>query len=143
MPVSPPALRALIDELGLREAARFAGRVAEADLPALYNAADVFVFPSLYEGFGLPILEALACGTPVVAGDAASLPEALGDAGLLADPGAPAALAEAIGRILGEPALAAELARRGVARAAEFTWERCAGRTVAAYQAILDESGGA
>jgi glycosyltransferase involved in cell wall biosynthesis len=132
-----PNILALIDALGLADAVRFAGKVAEEELPALYNAAAVFVFPSLYEGFGMPIVEAQACGTPVVAAKAASLPEVLGDAGLLADPHAPADLAEAIARVLNEPALGRSLSQRGVARAQAFTWERCARRYAEIYASIV------
>jgi len=137
-----PAQSALIAELGLRQAVRFAGLVPEQDLPALYNAAAVFVFPSLYEGFGLPALEALACGTPVVAGKAASLPEVIGDAGELVDPRSPPALAATIAALLEDETRASEMTQRGLARAAQFSWERCARQTRDAYQAILSETGG-
>jgi glycosyltransferase involved in cell wall biosynthesis len=103
--------------------------VTDEDLPALYNGADLFCFPSLYEGFGLPVLEAMACGTPVVTSNSTSLPEVAGEAALLVDPYDVEAIAEAMRRVLEEPELAAELRERGLKRAAEFTWERTARET--------------
>jgi len=132
-----PALRAWIDGRGLGNGLRMVGYVADADLPALLSGARAFVFPSLYEGFGLPPLEAMASGTPVVASDASSLPEVLGDAALQVPGEDVDALASAIGRVLDEPALASDLRRRGLERAASFTWERTARATVAAYQEAL------
>jgi len=113
------------------------GRVTDSDLIGLYNLADVFVFPSLYEGFGFPPLEAMACGTPVVASNAASLPEVVGDAGLLVDPRDPEVMAEAIHRVLQDRDLAEELRRRGLERAQQFTWERAARETLAVYEMML------
>ncbi|MDQ7028784.1 MAG: glycosyltransferase family 1 protein [Ardenticatenia bacterium] len=140
----PPTARqrALVESLGLRDAVHFLGLVPDADLVAFYNLADVFVFPSLYEGFGLPPLEAMACGTPVVASHAASLPEVVGDAGLLVDPRDPEAMAEAIHHVLQDPELAEELRRRGLERARQFTWERTAQETLAVYEAMLGNSRG-
>jgi glycosyltransferase involved in cell wall biosynthesis len=102
------------------------GRVQRPRLVRLYQGATAFVFPSLYEGFGLPPLEAMACGVPVVASAASSLPEVVGDAGLLVEPRDRRALAEALRRLLADPALAADLAARGVERARLFTWEKAA-----------------
>jgi glycosyltransferase involved in cell wall biosynthesis len=102
--------------------------------------ADVFVLPSLYEGFGLPVLEAMACGTPVVAANAASLPEVVGDAGLLVDPRSPEAIAEAIAQVLEDPALASDLRERGFQRARAFTWEQNALRTLEVYHRVLENS---
>ncbi|MBI2322180.1 MAG: glycosyltransferase family 4 protein [Chloroflexi bacterium] len=124
------------ERLSLGDAVVFAGYVAEADLPALYSAADAFAYPSLYEGFGLPPLESLACGTPAVCSDASSLPEVVGDAALLVPPTDAAALAEALERVLGDAALRSDLRARGLARAAEFTWARCAARMRAIYHRL-------
>ena len=90
----------------------------------MYRLAAVFVFPSLYEGFGLPPLEAMACGTPVVTSNVSSLPEVTGDAALLVDPTDASAIAAAITRVVSEPALREELRARGLARARQFSWER-------------------
>ena len=130
---------ALMHDLGLEDRVRFTGYVPDADLPALYNAAGVFVFPSLHEGFGLPALESLACGTPVVASGRSSLPEVVGEAALLIDPEDPDAIAAAIGRVLDEPTLDVLLRQAGLERAAEFTWEKCAEATVAVYRDVLHE----
>jgi glycosyltransferase involved in cell wall biosynthesis len=118
---------------------RFAGYVPGADLPALYSAAEAFVWPSLYEGFGLPPLEAMACGTPVISSRASVMPEVLGDAPLYVEPLAAEDYAEAIGRVLTDPALRADLARRGLARAARYSWEDSARRTLAVYREVLEE----
>ncbi len=118
------------------ERIRLIGRVAEADKPALYAGAEVFVFPSRYEGFGLTVLEALACGTPVVCSNAASLPEVAGEAALLVEPDDLAGLAEAIGRVLTDPERRADLRARGLRRAARFTWRRTAEATLAAYREV-------
>ena len=110
--------------------------VPEAQLPAWYNLASVFVFPSTYEGFGLPILEAMACGVPVVSSSATSLPEVVGDAGVLFDPSDPAALADAVMSVLLNSRLRTELAQRGRERARLFTWQRCAKLTFAVYESL-------
>jgi alpha-1,3-rhamnosyl/mannosyltransferase len=115
--------------------------VADADLPTLYRRADALVFPSLYEGFGLPVLEAMACGIPVIASNAGSLPEVAGDAALMIDPTDRDGLARAIAQVLGNPALHADLACRGVQRAAQFSWHETARRTLAVYQDVLNEAG--
>ena len=105
---------------------RFLGRVERSHLVRLFQAARVFVYPSLYEGFGLPPAEALACGVPVVVSSSSSLPEVVGNAGLKVEPGDTAALAEAIRMVLDDPGRAAEMAARGVERAARFRWEKAA-----------------
>jgi glycosyltransferase involved in cell wall biosynthesis len=127
-----PARRA--HALGLDGAVRFVGSVPDADLPALYGGALAFAFPSLWEGFGLPALEAMAAGAPVVASNRGALPEVTAGAALLVDP-APGPLAEALERLLAEPALRERLRLAGLARAAEFSWERTARETLVVYRA--------
>ncbi|MBC7226910.1 MAG: glycosyltransferase family 4 protein [Thermoflexales bacterium] len=124
-------------ELGLEEHVHFTGYVPDEDLPALYSAADLFVFPSLYEGFGLPVLEAMACGVPVVCSNTSSLPEVAGDAALLVDPADVRALAEAMERVLADEALRATLRTRGLERARQFTWEATARRTLEVYRRVV------
>ncbi len=119
---------------GLSENVHFIGFVADDDLPALYTLADVLAFPSLYEGFGLPPLEAMACGTPVVASNRSSIPEAVGAAGLLVDPEDTDALADALARVLGNATLRVRLADLGRAQAARFTWQTAAERLLEAYR---------
>ncbi len=109
----------------------FTGFVAADDLPGLYAGASAFVFPSLYEGFGIPLLEAMASGTPVCAAAVSSLPEVAGDAALLFDPRDPMAIADALHRLLTDDMLRARLRARGLKRCSEFTWERSA-------QGVLD-----
>jgi glycosyltransferase involved in cell wall biosynthesis len=129
-------VRRRVGALGLTERVRTCGEVADADLPDLYRAAEMLVYPSLYEGFGLPALEAMACGTPVVASNATSLPEVVGEAGVLVDPLSVEAMAEAMRRVLGDADLAARLAEAGVARAREFSWRRCAEAHLALFQEL-------
>jgi len=123
---------------GLEDAVVSPGYVPDHDLPSLYAGASLFVFPSLFEGFGLPVLEAMACGTPVVCSNASSLPEVAGDAAMLVDPYDVQRLAQAMERVLGDGQLAAELRRRGAARAAQFTWERTSRLALAAYRDAVD-----
>ena len=117
------------------------GYVAEEDLAALYSGAVAFVFPSLYEGFGLPALEAMACGTPVITSNTTSLPEVVGDAALLVDPSDADQLCEAMSIILSHHSLREVLSRRGLERAAQFSWERCADQTVEVYRLAAGKSG--
>jgi len=119
--------------LGLGPRAMFLGHVADGDLAALYAGASALVFPSLDEGFGLPVLEAFACGTPVLASTAGALPETAGGAALLVDPLSADAIAEGIARLLGDAALRTSLVAKGRARAAELTWDGTARRTRAVY----------
>lgn len=128
----------LVGGSGLNAQVFFVGPVDDADLPALYSGAMLFIFPSLYEGFGLPVLEAMACGTPVVCSNTSSLPEVVGEAGLLFDPLNPDEIAASIQRVLENPGLRVELRQRGLARAAQFTWERVAEKTMAVYRAIVN-----
>jgi glycosyltransferase involved in cell wall biosynthesis len=129
-----PDPRRLAHALGLDGLVRFVGPVPDADLPAVYGGATAFAFPSLWEGFGLPVLEAMAAGAPVVASDRGALPELTAGAALLAEP-APGPLAEALGRLLADPSLRERLRAAGLARAAEFSWARTARETLAVYRA--------
>jgi glycosyltransferase involved in cell wall biosynthesis len=128
-----PEVRERAAALGLGDRVYFAGPVAEVDLPALYSGADCFAFPSLYEGFGLPVQEAMACGCPVVCSDTSSLPEVAGDAARLVDPLNVDALAGALDEVLTDADLRADMRRRSLAQAARFTWEETARGTLAAY----------
>ncbi len=110
---------------------RFTGYIADEDLPALLSGALAFMFPSLYEGFGMPILEAMACGTPVLTSATSALPEIAGDAALLIEPEDTAAIADGLARLASDAVLRADLRARGLARAAQFTWKRCAEETLA------------
>jgi glycosyltransferase involved in cell wall biosynthesis len=134
--------RPLVKAQGLADRVHFIGWVDEAHKPALYRGAACAVFPSRYEGFGLPVLEALACGTAMVTSNASSLPELLGDAGFAVDPGDVQQLAGAILACLVDEALAAELRERGPRQAARFTWAQTARETLAAYEKAA-ASGGA
>lgn len=113
--------------------------VPEEDLAALYNAADLFVYPSLFEGFGLPPLEAMACGTPVVTSNTSSLPEVVGNAALMVGPLDVDGLAGAMSRVLGDPALRARLSAQGLERATLFSWEREARITLDAYRRAMEQ----
>ena len=127
---------ALVERLGLHGHVRFLGYVPDDDLPALYSAAAVFAYPSLYEGFGLPVLEAMACGTPVVTSNVSATAEVAGDAALLVGPRDTTALAEALGRLLSDEALRALLRVRGLKRAGQFSWERVARETQLIYELV-------
>jgi glycosyltransferase involved in cell wall biosynthesis len=120
----------------LDEAVIFTGFVEDEDLPALYRGAQLFVFPSLYEGFGLPILEAMASGIPVITSTTASMPEVAGDAAVLVDPRDPEAIAEAMARVLAEERLRQALIQKGLARARRFTWDTVAHDTLALYASM-------
>jgi glycosyltransferase involved in cell wall biosynthesis len=125
------------EERGLTEAVRFLGRVPHEDLPGLYSLADLFVYPSLYEGFGLPLLEAMACGTPVLSTAVSSIPEVAGDAGhLVEEPEDADALADAIGRLMEDEDARRTLSARGRERAREFTWRRAAEETVRVFRGV-------
>jgi alpha-1,3-rhamnosyl/mannosyltransferase len=120
--------------LGRDPGVRFMGLVPEPDLPHFYAGAACFVYPSLFEGFGLPVLEAMACGTPVVASDRTALPELVGSAGLLVDPESIDDLAKAIERVVHDRELAAELGRRALDRSREYSWQETACRTLRVYE---------
>ncbi len=132
-----PESRQRAATLGLENTLCFLGSVAEEDLPALYGGATLFVFPSKYEGFGLPLLEAMACGTPVACANTSSLPEVGGDAALYFDPTDVEAIAETLCQALADADLRAELRQRGLGRAAEFSWERTARETLKLYREVL------
>jgi glycosyltransferase involved in cell wall biosynthesis len=129
-----------VQELSLEEDVIFLGFVAEKNLPALYNLADVFVFPSLYEGFGLPPLEAMACGTPIIASQSSSLPEVVGGAGLMVSSEDSKALAQAMKTVLDDPALREDLAKKGLQQARKFTWPTAAQKLVTIYEGLVDSS---
>jgi len=124
---------ATVERLGLGEQVVFPGFVADEDLPALYNLADLFVFPSLYEGFGLPPLEAMACGTPVITSNASSLPEVVGGAGLMVEPTDVESLAQAMRRVLEDESLQQEMIAKGLEQANQFTWEKAAVKLFSLY----------
>jgi glycosyltransferase involved in cell wall biosynthesis len=133
-----PNLRRLVHRHQLHGHVRFFGFVPDATLSVLYRLASVFVFPSLYEGFGLPPLEAMAAGVPVITSNVSSLPEVVGDAALLIDPLDPDAIAAAMARVLSEPALRADMVRRGYERAKAFSWTRAVDRIRQVYTELGD-----
>jgi len=126
-----------VEQLGLKDHVTFLGRVENGNLVYLYNVARCLAHPAHYEGFGLTPLEAMACGTPVVASNVSSVPEVTGDAALLVDPNSDEALAVALQRVLTDDALWASLREKGLARARTFSWERAAEHTVAVYHRVL------
>jgi glycosyltransferase involved in cell wall biosynthesis len=130
-------LRRMANELGVDGDVRFTGWLSAAELEGLYRAAAAFVFPSLYEGFGLPVLEAMARGVPVACSNRASLPEVAGTAALMFDPESPPAIADAMKTLLTDQAAAARLRAAGRERAARFTWEAAARATLASYERTL------
>jgi glycosyltransferase involved in cell wall biosynthesis len=130
----------LIRELNIGDRVRILGHIPDADLPDLYRAATVFALPSLHEGFGIPVLEAMACATPVLASSVYALPEVCGDAAQLVDPYDVDAIAAGLRAILADDGWAAELRRRGLARAATFTWRRAAEQHVEAYEKALADA---
>ncbi len=123
----------LITNLGIGADVVFTGYVPYEDLPILYSAADLFAYPSVYEGFGLPPLEAMACGTPVVTGNKTSLPEVVGDAGIMVDPYSTEALAEGISRVLLDKELRENLSQKGIDRASLFSWKYTAEKIFKTY----------
>ena len=127
-----------IEQYDLAETVHLPGYVPAEDLPLWYNAAEWLVYPSVFEGFGLPVAEALACGTPALASDAASLPEAVGDGGLCLPPGDVPAWTEALHTAIHDPAWRAEAGQRGRAYASRFTWANTAAQTVASYRRALN-----
>jgi glycosyltransferase involved in cell wall biosynthesis len=129
-------ISAAVESMGLTNDVLFTGYVPAEDLPGLYSAADALLLPSQYEGFGLPLLEAMACGTPVVCSRASSLPELAGDAALLIEPDDAEGLTAAIRQLIDQPDLASTLRQRGLAQARKFTWEATARQTAQLYQDV-------
>jgi glycosyltransferase involved in cell wall biosynthesis len=127
-----------IHTLGLEECVIFPGYIEEVDLPAIYQLAKIFAFPSLYEGFGLGPIEAMACGTPVVSSNSSSLPEVVGEAGLQVDPIDTAALSTALRRLLEDSELHADLAQRGLIQAQKFSWQKAVDELESVYQSIAN-----
>ncbi len=132
-----PQVQEMVAERGLQSTVAFLPNVAEADMPALYSGAEVFVFPSYYEGFGLPPLEAMACGTPVLCASASSLPEVVGDAALTFDPFNCIDMASSLNRLVGSGQLREHLRAAGLERARCFSWERTARGTLGVYEDVL------
>ena len=126
-----------VEALGLREQVRFTGYVPDDELPLWYNAGTLLAFPSVYEGFGMPILQAMACGTPVVAAATSAIPEVTGPAALHFDPHDVAALSGNMARLLDDPSLVAIMRAQGLAQAQQFTWEQAGQQMVAVYQKAL------
>jgi len=128
-------IHARVAELGLSDLVVFPGFVPNEALPALYAAADAFAFPSLFEGFGIPVLEAMASGTPVCAANTSSIPEVIGDAGLLFDPLDVPAMTDCLSRLLRDQPLRQRLIAAGIERAAGFTWDAAAKATLEELEA--------
>jgi glycosyltransferase involved in cell wall biosynthesis len=128
-----------VEERGVADSVLLTGYVSEADLPALYTGALCFAYPSIFEGFGLPPLEAMSCGTPVLTGDRTSLPEVVGDAALRVDPYDAGAIADALIRLVGDEALRADLSARGLHRARQFDWRETARMTLEVYRKAMEE----
>jgi glycosyltransferase involved in cell wall biosynthesis len=136
-PFLAPSISKRIESLGLNRYVQFLDHVSNEDLVLLYNEASLFVFPSLFEGFGLPPLEAMACGTPVVASNNSSIPETVGDAALLFDAQDVAAMSSTILKVLSDDVTRQELITRGLNRSGTFSWEECARETLAVYKTAL------
>jgi glycosyltransferase involved in cell wall biosynthesis len=133
---------ALIDELGLQDKVIFPGYIPDADLPAFYNLATLFLFPSLYEGFGIPVLEAMACGCPVVTSKTGASPEVSGGAALLADPYDPREIAEQVNEVLKSEGLRASLSEKGLERVEDFDWRNTAAATLSLMLHAVRGQGG-
>ena len=128
-----------IRELRLESEILFRGYVPDEDLPCFYSGADVFAYPSFYEGFGLPVLESMACGTPVVTSQGSSLDEIAGNAALFIDPLDELSIANALKRLLGDPQLAKRLAQDGLRRSREFSFRNAARQTIDVYERLMQE----
>ena len=128
----------LVRELGIQKRVHFVGPVSSEDLLDLYNAAEMLVHPAFYEGFGLPPLEAMACGTPVVASNTSAVPEVVGDAALLVDPAETDEITVAMWRVLSDDALARQMSEKGLKRASQFSWRRAAEETLQIYRRLAE-----
>ncbi|MBV9168449.1 MAG: glycosyltransferase family 4 protein, partial [Chloroflexi bacterium] len=133
-----PDPRRTVQSLGLDGSVIFTGQIREQDKAPLYSAATAFAFPSLYEGFGMPVLEAMACGTPVLTSNRSALPEVAGDAGLLVDPYDTEAICEGLAQLLENQSLREEQSSRGLERARRFTWRQVAEQTLRVYHEVLN-----
>ena len=138
-PAAQIAFAKVADALAVRNDVRLLGFVAEDELVSLYNMAEMVVYPSLYEGFGLPVLEAMACGAPVITSNSSSIPEIAGDAALLVDPTDGEALAQAMIRLAGDEPLRRSLIARGTTQIAKFSWQRAARETLAVYEEVAQQ----
>lgn len=130
-------IQKIIAELGLEEKVIWFGYVDDEDMPAIYNGADLFVLPSYYEGFGLPVLEAMACGTPLIASNVTSIPEVVGDAGILVSPTDVEELTRSMAALLKDQELRNTLIKKGLERSKTFSWEKCARETLEVYNELL------
>ncbi|MDI6821815.1 MAG: glycosyltransferase family 1 protein [Actinomycetota bacterium] len=128
-----------IHKLNMSNKVKFTDFIPDEELPTLYSGGDLFVYPSLYEGFGLPPLEAMACGTPVITSDTSSLPEVIGDAGILINPEDTQELANRMRKVLTDSELRKELSRKGLERAKQFSWEKTARQTLDLYREVAEE----
>ncbi len=129
----------LVTKLGLEDDVRFTGYVQDADKPALYHGTDIFLFPSIYEGFGLPPLEAMTCGTPVISSNTSSLPEVVGDGGITLSPHDQSAWVSGIARLLQQSDFRAQMIAKGHTQAQRFSWERCAKETLDVYHQVVNK----
>jgi glycosyltransferase involved in cell wall biosynthesis len=130
-------LEEYISKLNITDRVKFLGFVPKNDLPGLYGTADAFVYASLYEGFGLPPLEAMACGCPVISSNCTSIPEVVGDAGLLVDPDSVEQISDAMLKVCDSKSLQNDLKKKGIDRSKKFTWENCAKRTIDVYKSVI------
>ena len=129
-----------VESSGAEQSIRLLGVARDEDLPLLYNCADLFVYPSLYEGFGLPPLEAMACGVPVITSNTSSLPEVVGNAGIMVDPHDINSLSEAMNNVLKDQELRCRMSRDGLKRSKMFTWEKTVSGVLKVYNEILSEN---